>query len=48
MAVDLDQAQLGGSALTEPLLTVLLLGFALTWARMAARSPPRSRSASPC
>jgi len=33
MAVDLDQAKLGGSALTEPLLTVLLLGFALAWAR---------------
>lgn len=32
MAVDLDQAVLGGSALTEPLLTVLLLGFALAWA----------------
>lgn len=32
MAVDLDQAVLGGSALTEPLLTVLLLAFALAWA----------------
>ncbi|MHC4817900.1 MAG: hypothetical protein ACYTF8_07580 [Planctomycetota bacterium] len=32
MAVDLDQAALGGSALTEPLLTVLLLLFALAWA----------------
>lgn len=32
MAADLDQAVLGGSALTEPLLTVALLGFALAWA----------------
>jgi len=32
MAVDLDQASLGGSALTEPLFTVLLLSFGLSWA----------------
>jgi hypothetical protein len=32
MAVDLDAAALGGSALTEPLFTVLLLSFALAWA----------------
>jgi hypothetical protein len=38
MAADLDQARLGGSALTEPLLTVLLLGFALAWAH--ARTLP--------
>jgi hypothetical protein len=38
MAVDLDQAVLGGSALTEPLLTALLLGFALAWAH--ARTLP--------
>jgi hypothetical protein len=38
MAVDLDQAVLGGSALTEPLLTALLLGFALGWAH--ARTLP--------
>ncbi|MHC4973645.1 MAG: hypothetical protein ACYTG3_15070 [Planctomycetota bacterium] len=38
MAVDLDQAVLGGSALTEPLLTVLLLLFALAWAH--ARTLP--------
>jgi len=31
LAVDLDQASLGGSLLTEPLFTLLLLGFALAW-----------------
>jgi len=38
MALDLDQAVLGGRALTEPLFTVLLLGFSLFWVR--ARPAP--------
>lgn len=31
LAIDLDQAKLGGTILTEPLFTLLLLGFALLW-----------------
>ncbi len=33
MALDLEQARLGGTALTEPLFTVLLLGCANAWMR---------------
>ncbi|MDH3591505.1 MAG: hypothetical protein OER88_06485 [Planctomycetota bacterium] len=35
MAFDLDQARLGGTILTEPLFTVLLLSFACFWALRA-------------
>jgi len=31
LAIDLDQARLGGTLLTEPLLTLLLLLFAVAW-----------------
>ena len=44
LALDLDQASLGGTLLTEPLFTFLLLAFALAWAhrRTAAANRPQS------